>query len=47
MQEAINETLKTIKPYLRQDQLNDAQAAVIGRTLFSNLKKAKEDAKAN
>lgn len=43
-EQAIEETLSFIKPYLRQDCLNDSQAARIGRVLFSNLKRAERDA---
>jgi arsenate reductase-like glutaredoxin family protein len=41
--EAIEETLKVAEPYLRADELTDAQAAKIGRTLYANLKQARED----
>lgn len=43
-QEAIDETLKLMDPYLKQDRLNDAQAARIGRTLWANLRQAERDA---
>ena len=43
-EEAIEETLVFIEPYLKQDVLGDAQAARIGRVLFSNLKRVERDA---
>jgi len=42
-QEAIDDTLRMIDPYLEQESLNDAQAARIGRHLFANLKQVKRD----
>jgi hypothetical protein len=44
-QEAIDETLRIMEPYLKQDSLNDAQAARIGRTLYANLRQAERDNK--
>lgn len=41
-QEAIDMTLATMRPYLVQDQLNDSQAARIGRTLWANLRQVNE-----
>ena len=43
-QEAIDETLRIMDPYLKQDSLTDAQAARIGRTLYANLRQAERDA---
>lgn len=40
---AIQETIKLVRPYLNQTHLNDAQAALIGRSLWANLRK--EEAK--
>lgn len=43
-QEAINKTLEFVEPYVKgQALLNDAQAARIGRELFSNLRQADRD----
>lgn len=42
-QEAIDETLRLMEPYLSVNELNDAQAAKIGRTLYANLRQAKRD----
>jgi len=36
---AINETIKMVKPYLDKNHLDDSQAALIGRTLWMNLRK--------
>ena len=41
--DAIEETLSIMQPYLKQDQLTDAQAARIGRTLYANLRQAERD----
>jgi hypothetical protein len=46
-QEAIDDTLRVMEPYLRQDRLNDAQAARIGRTLYANLRQVERDKAAN
>lgn len=40
----IDETLSIMEPYLKQDNLSDAQAARIGRTLYANLRQAERDA---
>lgn len=42
-EEAIIDALQLMKPYLKQDHLNDAQAARIGRRLWGNLRQAKRD----
>lgn len=42
-QEAIDNTLEHMEPYLKQESLNDAQAAVIGRHLYANLRQAERD----
>lgn len=42
-EEAIEKTLVTMEPYLKQDHLSDAQAARIGRTLYANLREAERD----
>jgi hypothetical protein len=42
-QKAIEDTLTLMDPYLKQDVLNDAQAARIGRTLFANLRQAERN----
>lgn len=43
-QEAIDDTLKMIQPYLAHE-LTDAQAARIGRHLYANLRQAERDKK--
>lgn len=42
-QEAIDNTLKRMAPYLKQEFLNDAQAAAIGRHLYANLRQVERD----
>lgn len=43
---AIQETINKVKPYLDQNHLNDAQAALIGRTLWMHLRKEEAKRKA-
>lgn len=35
----VEEIIKLVTPYLEQNHLNDAQAALIGRTLWADLRK--------
>lgn len=45
VQKALEDTLEVMGPYLKQDRLNDAQAARIGRSLYANLRQAERDDK--
>jgi hypothetical protein len=42
-EEAIDDGVEVAKAYLKQDRLTDAQAALIGRNLWANLRQAERD----
>jgi hypothetical protein len=42
-QEAIDDGVEVAKAYLKQNRLTDAQAALIGRNLWANLRQAERD----